>query len=363
MTIKFKNVDFNKPTFKLVGGLTLDDIKIKYGWILNAEINNAIIGEDKNGLVWYSGDFIGGIWENGTWYSGTFRGRWKRGNWYSYDINIEEALRGKLVINRKDISKSNFISGTWEGGDFNYGIFGSVKLTNNIKIPTEITLDFILNEIEDYNLSGNSYYDEYDNLISSPIFINGNFVDGLINAGKFEGGNFRNGFINNSLWLNGTFNNGIFLGDIWYNGTFSGGDFSNGTWKNGTLISSQSNIITRFGINYKNQNVIWENGIFNNGEFHSTLNIENGETKPSLDNSIVHWENGIWENGIWYGGTYHNGEWLSGTFLDGIILNIIWKKGHFQNGFWKNGTMESGTVSGGLFENINCINGNFGVEI
>ncbi|MFW6225976.1 MAG: hypothetical protein ACOC3V_03380 [bacterium] len=368
------NIDFNKPTFKMVGGTTLDDIKIKYGWLLNAEVDNAIVGEDENGLVWYSGDWIGGIWENGTWYSGNFHdGRWKRGNWYSYDLNLDEALKGKLVINRVDISKSNFKGGTWEGGTFHYGIFGHVKLPQKVRLPVEIDLDFILNNIEDYTLSGNSYYDEtYDDDISgytnvsitSPRFLLGDFRNGLMNASKFESGNFRDGFINNSLWFNGTFHDGIFLGDIWYNGNFVGGDFSNGTWKNGSLVSTQDNIVTRFGINYKNKsNVTWENGVFNNGEFHSTLNTDDDSPKPSLDNSISHWENGTWENGTWYGGTFHDGEWLTGTFINGIVLNINWINGHFKNGFWKNGTMEGGTVGGGIFENINCINGNFGVEI
>lgn len=362
------DINFNNPTFKMVGGMTLDDIKIKYGWFLNAEVNNAIIGEDKNGLVWYNGDWLGGIWENGTWYSGNFyNGRWKKGNWYSYDINIEEALKGNLVINKTDISKSKFISGTWDDGIFNYGIFGSIKLKNNIQIPTEISLDFILNNIDDYIISSSYIFFDIINdqtlIIENPRFLNGQFINGLINAAKIEGGNFMNGFINNSVWENGTFNNGIFLGDYWLNGYFRGGDFSNGIWKNGNLISTQKNILTRFGVNYKNKEVIWENGIFNNGQFHSTLNLLNNEPIPSIDNDYVHWENGVWENGIWYGGTFESGEWLSGTFLNGVILDINWKKGHFKDGFWKNGTMEGGTVSGGIFENIICNNGNLGFDI
>ena len=107
---------------------------------------------------------------------------------------------------------------------------------------------------------------------------------------------------------------------------------------------------------------IWKNGIFTNGEFHSKLNLIDGVTFPSEDNTISIWENGTWENGIWYGGTFYMGKWLTGTFYNGIVLNILWYKGHFANGIWKNGTMYEGTISGGMFENIISYNTSFGYD-
>jgi hypothetical protein len=152
-------VDFNTPTFTMVGGMSIDDIKIKYNWFLNAQVEGAIIGEDSNGLVWYQGDWICGTWEDGTWYSGIFHGgRWKKGNWFSYDIDQDEMLKGKLYVNRLDISKSQFLSGTWEGGTFNYGIFGQFQLTSETEIPTSISLHFITNNIKDYYISGITNY-------------------------------------------------------------------------------------------------------------------------------------------------------------------------------------------------------------
>ena len=34
----------------------------KYPWLLKAKFKDVVIGEDKNGLVWYDG-----IWKSGTW--------------------------------------------------------------------------------------------------------------------------------------------------------------------------------------------------------------------------------------------------------------------------------------------------------
>jgi len=384
-------VDFNNPTFRMVGGMSIDDIKIKYNWFLNAEVKNAVIGEDKNGLVWYQGDWNCGTWEGGTWYSGIFHGgRWKKGLWFSYDINESEMLKGNLYINRVDVNKSQFLSGTWEGGTFNYGIFGRTQISGDTTIPYKVTLDFIINFNKDYAMSGNTftnnetyYYlvsgtSETDtgvtlytpSIINSPVFEGGSFMDGWMNVAKVKGGIFRNGFINNSCWYNGTFYNGTFLGDIWYNGDFLGGDFSNGIWLNGNLTSYQDNVIARFGTDYKCDGATWnitgatwKNGKFMNGEFHSKLKLVNDVSYPSDDNSKVVWENGTWENGSWYGGTFFTGDWITGTFYNGIILNITWYKGHFENGFWKNGTMHEGSISGGIFENIIANKGNFGYDI
>jgi hypothetical protein len=383
-------VDFNNPTFTMVGGMSIDDIKIKYNWFLNAEVEGAVIGEDKNGLVWYKGDWICGTWEGGTWYSGIFHGgRWKLGNWYSYDIDQNEMLKGNLYINRIDINKSQFLSGTWEGGTFNYGIFGQTQIPSATDIPYKVTLDFIINYNVDYLISGftytsgETYYyitseiSETDTgltiyvpvTLSSPVFQGGDFLDGWMNIAKIKGGNFKNGFINNSCWYSGKFYNGYFLGDIWYNGDFLGGDFSNGIWLNGNLTCYQNEINTRFGVVYKDSGTTyytgatWTYGKFTNGEFHSKLNIVEGVTYPSDDNSLVKWLDGIWYGGYWYGGVWYNGTWMNGTFYNGIILNMSWYKGHFENGFWKNGTMYDGTVSGGIFENITTVKGNFGSDI
>jgi len=139
---KLIGVNFNEPTFIMVGGIGIDDIKIKYNWFLNAEVRDAVIGEDKNGLVWYSGKWIDGTWEGGTWYSGTwYAGRWKKGDFYSYEVDTTQIKYGRVNVKSTDISKSKFLSGSWEGGNFHYGIFGRTRTTE--QIPMTINKEFI----------------------------------------------------------------------------------------------------------------------------------------------------------------------------------------------------------------------------
>ena len=357
--------DFNTTTFIMVGGMSIDDVRIKYNWFLNAEVVDAVIGEDKNGLVWYQGTWTCGTWENGTWYSGTWlNGRWKAGTWYSCNIDTKGMLEGKLHILETNIYSSKFLGGTWESGIFNYGIFGNTQPTTTI--PSQVDLNFIVNNNTDYYLSGESYYyieqytgeTDYNVYITTPIFKSGTFVNGWINASIFENGTFQSGFINNSIWKNGTFNSGIFLGDYWYNGSFYGGDFSNGIWQTGTFTISNSNV-SRFGTNYKNNGATWLNGTFNSGEFYSGLNT-GGTSLTSLDHSLVNWENGTFINGKWYGGTFKSGTWETGIFYEGIIFDIIWKRGNIYNCLWKGGTFYDGTIKGGIYDNINIINADLG---
>lgn len=61
-----------KDELTLVGGLTIEKIESDYTWLLNADISDAVIGEDVNGLVWYDGKWISGEWKDGTWCSGYF---------------------------------------------------------------------------------------------------------------------------------------------------------------------------------------------------------------------------------------------------------------------------------------------------
>jgi len=63
-----KNATNNNIIF--VDDLTLETVKIKYNWLLNASVKDAIVGQDDNGLVWYFGEWLCGEWYDGTWYSG-----------------------------------------------------------------------------------------------------------------------------------------------------------------------------------------------------------------------------------------------------------------------------------------------------
>ena len=87
----------------MIDGLTPDIIKRKYIWLLNAIIENAIIGQDNYGLVWYSGTWKAGEWEDGTWYSGIWEdGEWKNGKFYSYRFDTTQLLQRNIRIIEKN---------------------------------------------------------------------------------------------------------------------------------------------------------------------------------------------------------------------------------------------------------------------
>ena len=68
-------------TFK--NGLSVEIIKEKYPWLMQAKFKNAVIGKDLDGLiVWYKGTWYDGTWENGTWLDGVWEdGVWEDGVW------------------------------------------------------------------------------------------------------------------------------------------------------------------------------------------------------------------------------------------------------------------------------------------
>ena len=60
---------------KELHGLTFEELKGDYPWVLRADIENAIIGELDSELIWkdgiwYDGEWENGFWENGTWLNG-----------------------------------------------------------------------------------------------------------------------------------------------------------------------------------------------------------------------------------------------------------------------------------------------------
>jgi len=92
-TWDISNFNFNTTltNYTMVDGLTPEKIKRKYIWLLNALVEDAIVGEDEYGLVWYSGTWYGGEWEDGTWYSGIWHdGEWKNGKFYSYRFDLPQ---------------------------------------------------------------------------------------------------------------------------------------------------------------------------------------------------------------------------------------------------------------------------------
>jgi hypothetical protein len=289
------NININDEPVILLDRLTLDDIKAKYSWILNAKTKNAILGQQGNKIVWYSGDWIDGEWYDGIWYSGNFYdGIWETGEWYSWQLDMAQLMDNKIIIEEKNDTASKFHKGIWQKGTFNGGTFGD---------DTEIN----------WSSSGDT----------EAIWESGNFNNGVFQNSLFKTGTWKFGSFENSWWMSGSFFNGYFNKGIWETGEFYGGDFIEGTWMNGTFDQANTNIASRFGVNpdltattYK---CLWENGTFIRGEFYSgDFKTDDGTSIPSINNQISVWKDGLWKNGFWFGGQFEQGTWMNGTWYGGV---------------------------------------------
>ncbi len=281
------NLDLNKFKFNLVDGLNLDLITKNYSWLLEAEIDNAIIGEDENGLVWYTGIWYCGRWFGGTWYSG----EWVSGDWYGGIWDSTKVENKILSVNVDNIIKDNsysvWKSGKWYDGEWRLGTW--------------------------YN--GAFYGGTWEN----GDWYNGVWNDGTWNNGKFYGG----------VWVDGLWNNGIFSSRFrpayWLNGKWYGGDFENGFWFNGNWAQHEGKL-SRFGTSPSNSRpAIWHGGKWFAGQFHSILNIDSsGVAQVSKRHSYSYWNTGIWMGGDFYGGVAHNIDMRNGRWMGGISeeLNI-----------------------------------------
>lgn len=286
-TVSLINLNLNKYKFKLIDNLSIIDISNKYKWILEAELEDALIGQDSEGnLQWYKGIWHCGRWFGGKWYSGTWRsGQWYGGEWYSVQVD-SNPIKAKPNLKASNVSFSTWFDGDWRGGTWFNGT----------------------------HHDGDWYDGEWQN--------------GLWNNGQFHQGQWLNGEFSGGTWILGNWYNGKFNCDsdlsIWVDGSWNGGDFECGIWKNGTFNQLQGNI-SRFGTKSTNsRKSIWETGKWFNGEFHSLLNIDDeGNTIVSASHKLSIWQTGTWNNGSWYGGTAYQMNWNSGTWFDGILREIF----------------------------------------
>lgn len=277
-------IDFNKYRFRLVDGLNVEQLSIQFPWVLEAEISEAVLGLDDNGLVWYSGTWECGRWFGGTWYSGAWiSGDWYNGNWYS------KTIKDNYISVDVDQKSSDKLQSTWFGGRW------------------------------------------YDGNWDNGLWVNGRWYDGTWNDGDwFKGiwndGTWNNGVFGGGVWVLGTWNNGIFNTDnepaYWLDGKWYGGDFENGMWYNG--IFEAKNDESRFGINaYNSRTATWHGGDWVSGSFHSRLNLDdNGEYDVSDTHKYSIWKTGSWFSGDFYGGIAYNIDFKSGAWHGGILEDI-----------------------------------------
>ncbi len=297
------DVDFEKYRFKLIDGLNIETVSLRYPWLLEAEVSGAVIGlDEKADLQWYKGIWEGGRWFGGTWISGT----WKMGDWYAGTWNSKMIKDKKISIEIDKTSSDEFQStwhtGRWFGGTWNDGTWISGRF--------------------------------YDGDWNAGVWNSGTWNDGTWNGGRFIGG----------IWVAGTWNGGIFNTDgdssYWIDGVWNGGDFENGMWYNGSFESKRA--ASRFGTKaYNSRTATWHGGKWISGSFFSSLG-------SIPDVSETH------KYSIW-----HTGQWMSGDFYGGIAYNI-----DFKSGTWHGGILEDIQIIG-MNENNNSfvLNGIFKFNI
>lgn len=278
------DVDYDNHRFRLIDNLNVETLALKYKWIYEAEITDAVIGEDENGLVWYKGNWECGRWFGGTWISGGWvSGDWYSGNWKSKMIK-DNYLTIDIDSKKTDNRQSIWFSGRWFGGDWEDGTW----------------------------VSGRWY---------GGIWNNGLWLDGIWNDGEWITGQFTGG-----IWVLGDWNSGVFgalnAPAYWLDGTWLSGDFENGMWFNGNFGSIDKE--SKFGTkSYNSRAAIWKSGNWINGSFHSRLNIdEDGNYDVADIHKYSIWYNGTWFNGDFYGGVAYNIDFKSGTWHGGILEDI-----------------------------------------
>jgi hypothetical protein len=280
---KLVNIDFNKFRFRLIDGLDLDTLLEKYQWVFEAEISNAVIGFDDEGIIWYKGIWECGRWFGGKWISGT----WLSGDWYD-GIWMSKTIKDSYIKIEFDEKSSNDISSIWLNGRWFGGIWNNGTWFNG------------------------RWYDG--------IWEQGTWLSGMWNNGEWLNGEWKGG-----VWINGKWSNGIFNSfntrGYWIDGEWKGGDFENGMWFNG--IFNQENSESRFGTKSDNSRAAtWQSGEWFNGSFHSTLNITDNIYQVSESHRYSIWNTGNWFDGNFYGGVTFNINFKSGTWHGGILEDI-----------------------------------------
>ena len=292
-TYSLVNIDFNKYRYQLVDDLTLNDVYETFPWLLEGNINEAIIGRNFEGIVWYKGIWECGRWFDGLWLSGT----WLSGDWYDGTWNSNKITGNRLVPiidSDKDNkgaknSYSKWYGGRWFDGTWNAGTWYAGKL---------------------YNVTWND----------------GVWMDGIWNYGIWNKGEFKGG-----IWIDGEWRSGVFNSSnkpaYWIDGTWKAGDFENGIWYDGNFNSD--NGLSRFGTKaFNTRTAIWHGGIFRNAEFHSYLNSDiDGTPIQSEYYKYSQWSAGIFNGGNWYGGVamsinFNNGNWYGGVVEDIQIIGF-----------------------------------------
>jgi len=283
LTYSLENIDFSKVRFRFTDRLNYSIMIQKYPWLIESDVSSALVGEDRNGFIFYNGIWKCGRWFGGTWYSG----EWLSGDWYDgiWNANFIQNSNNEIIIDNRNVNtQSTWFGGRWYNGTWNGGVFQDGKW--------------------------------YDGTWNNGVFNNGIWNKGTWNEGELRGG----------VWVNGTWNSGIFNRDnsesYWLDGVFRGGDFQNGRWFNGEF--NEYNKQSTFGsLSSGSKKSIWENGNWVSGKFYSGKRVN--ATNLDVVSDVHKWsqfKSGTWNSGQFWGGILFNTQVKSIDFRGGIVDDI-----------------------------------------
>lgn len=277
--------------------------------------------------------------------------------------DFKQGIVYRSLWNGPTFKNGTFKESTWFDGKFLNGTFYNSRSFNSS--PTSIYQTYDTDRVKSY----------YKNGITTATISNNRFS---WRNGEFTGGDFLK-----SDWENGTFSGGEFIISNFYNGNIDGGIIGNISLKsddtkiynaeinqtiveNATLFATDPNYngLSGSNINWYNgtfnnglfgsdisqggtNSAIWEDGIFNGGEFTTMAKWKNGTfnggkfttgygwtmSRYSSTQSDYGWENGIFNGGIFGNeSTGTNSTWFDGIFNGGKFIGKIWNNGIFQYG-------------------------------
>jgi len=357
LIIDIDGIDFVKANITYVDGLTIENVRLKYSWLLNAKVKDVVIGEDDYGLVWYSGDWFCGEWINGTWYSGNFhKGNWNNGRWYSYKLNKYDLINNKFIIEERGPQYSHFINGLWLNGIWNDGIFGLdvEERWEGQELYTYLNTDYIDTEVPNFRVWKETWDSSigiglnYDNMISTGFYTRPREDKGYFDIGEtvlLEDFEEWSGYHD--------------IYDIWYD---TNGDIGALYLKNQNKEQKEqfeiyyNDFITQTAITYFSKKDLGDKYFLSKiydtkHTFTDTYLAKNVATWMSGEWNHGIFQDAIWKDGIWKNGDFNNSKWLNGNWYDGIFNGDTW-----YNGNWYNGDFIKGKWMNGVFTKLNKTN-------
>ncbi len=361
----FENCQFTNTDFDATDR-ELSDVSNKRKLLLSDILFTDNKNQINSGLVQYS-HFIGG---SDTWNGGIFH----RGIWNTTPFTYSLSPTSSIFYTSGGNTFKNgiFRNSTWVNGVFDNGLF--YKNNTNIGGSSSTFQD----TLQVY------YIDNVANYLNTRwSWQNGTFNNGDFEKSNFEKGTFVNGNFYDSNFLTGEAKGGNFGKD---NINYSKSRVWTGTFSNVTVINAELRAEDPRGVYPSPASINWIDGIFNKGIFGVQMKDPSGNPRQYIPSYpyLAIWENGIFNNGefadtaVWYDGIFNNGKFTSkyklydSFTLSRVELNTLtqssfaWQGGKFNGGEFgtgqtgsDNSTWYAGEFNGGKFQGKYWKNGIF----